>query len=518
METWTITRQRERHTAVGLTAAKLERVEHLSREWQRLVRELVHELWSPASIADVVPAKGAYSIQKRRRADGSMSRSPLNSHYQDTAIVRACAIVRAGWEQTFAAIRRKAARLPENERHEINWLLRWPSHLATIVAGGAVIPDVAKLAANDHERIQRRLCQWLMDLRPSQPNLRFRPQSELSDGHYRSFIRRGRPWLSIASLEKGRPIRLPMAGTDLEYLDGTVNLNCSIERDVRGRQRVVFRVATRAEVAAQIGLTAGADKGITNVLTLTTGDHKQAISYGTDYGRRLTQASNANVRRNRGRLRALARSRRNSARITKHNLGTVKLERQTRRARAALRQAHNAAIRSALTEQPVAVLAVEDLSFTRTSNRGKTVNRRLARWSKGQLHRDLIRLSEAHGVRLQVVNAAYSSQACPRCFWTDRSNRCGQAFRCSRCGLAGLADAVAASNLRSRLSDPEIARYTPHQSVKQILLQRAAERSAGSAPGEQALAGRSPDDLLRPVSAVPLATDSRLLTQPCEVA
>jgi hypothetical protein len=122
-------------------------------------------------------------------------------------------------------------------------------------------------------------------------------------------------------------------------------------------------------------------------------------------------------------------------------------------------------------------LAVEDLGFSHHTDRGPSANRRLARWAKGQLQRDLERLSEANGVGLKVVNAAYSSQACPACSWTERANRSGPAFRCRRCGTAGSSDAVAASNLRSRASDPEITRFAPATLVRQVLLRRAAERA-----------------------------------------
>ena len=182
-----------------------------------------------------------------------------------------------------------------------------------------------------------------------------------------------------------------------------------------------------------------------------------------------------------------------AARILKHNLGPVTRERRQRRAEARLTQIHNQAIKEALTAHPtITDLAVEDLGFTSTTDRGPSVNRRLSRWAKGQLHADLERLSEAYGVRLEVVNAAYSSQTCPVCSWTNRANRHGLVFRCRKCGYAGSSDAVAASTIRTRLSDPEITRFMPHVSVKQILDRRATTRAEalglptqdhGAAPG-----------------------------------
>jgi len=65
-------------------------------------------------------------------------------------------VIRGSWKQTFARTRSAAAKrypdttrevqdadgktsieqIENTSRHEINWLLRWPEHLATIYAGG----------------------------------------------------------------------------------------------------------------------------------------------------------------------------------------------------------------------------------------------------------------------------------------------------------------------------------------------------------------------------------------------
>jgi IS605 OrfB family transposase len=112
--------------------------------------------------------------------------------------------------------------------------------------------------------------------------------------------------------------------------------------------------------------------------------------------------------------------------MRRHNLGNVKRERRVRRSEARLRQIHNLAIKEALVAHPeVSTLAVEDLGFSSTTDRGPATNRRLSRWAKGQVQQDLERLSEANGVGLKVVNAAYSSQACPACAWTETSEQVG---------------------------------------------------------------------------------------------
>ncbi|MFF0115947.1 zinc ribbon domain-containing protein [Streptomyces prasinus] len=55
---------------------------------------------------------------------------------------------------------------------------------------------------------------------------------------------------------------------------------------------------------------------------------------------------------------------------------------------------------------------------------------------------------ECHSIE---VDAAYTSQHCPRCGHTERANRPDRdRFSCRRCGLAGPADHVAGVNVRNR--------------------------------------------------------------------
>ena len=76
------------------------------------------------------------------------------------------------------------------------------------------------------------------------------------------------------------------------------------------------------------------------------------------------------------------------------------------------------------------------------------------------------------------VNAVYSSQTCPVCGWVDPQNRKGDIFECRKCGFTADADQVAAMNLKARLHDEEITRYTSKSRVKEILLRRYFESSA----------------------------------------
>jgi len=484
----TLTRSQVRHAAIETDAVKVARVEAVAREWQRLVRWQVHQLLAPEAITLAARPR---SVVKAFRASPERSEfSTLGSHLQQEALTHACAIAAGGWEQAAQKVRsqiarrRSAGKISDLEAHEINWLLRWPSHLGEIMAGGVIVPDDARFAANDHGALDRWLRAALLRARPEQPRIR-RALWFLADAMtYRAALREGEhfpSWISLPSLEKGHPVRIPLAGAGISHLADGKTLRVSVERDTRGRKRIVLRYAITSEVAARTGaLIGGVDKGITTVLTVTESDADHATSHGTTYGTELTKVTGRLVQRNRGRLWAAAKAadEKTARHLRRHNLGNAKRERRRRKAEARLRSLHNLAIKDAFRAHPdVSTLAVEDLGFSRHTDRGSSANRRLARWAKGQLQVDLERLSEANGVGLAVVNAAYSSQACPACSWTERANRQGPRFRCRRCGTAGSSDAVAASNLRSRASDPEITRFMAHVAVKQVLLRRAADRA-----------------------------------------
>lgn len=75
----------------------------------------------------------------------------------------------------------------------------------------------------------------------------------------------------------------------------------------------------------------------------------------------------------------------------------------------------------------------------------------LSSWPFNQLGQHLAYKARRAGVPFLEVDAAYTSQTCPRCGHVSRKNRpVRDAFCCKVCGLAGPADLVAAVNVRQR--------------------------------------------------------------------
>ena len=72
-------------------------------------------------------------------------------------------------------------------------------------------------------------------------------------------------------------------------------------------------------------------------------------------------------------------------------------------------------------------------------------------WAFHQLERHIAYKARRAGVPVLLVDARYTSQVCPRCKHTARSNRPNRdTFSCRQCGLAGPADVVAAVSIRDR--------------------------------------------------------------------
>ncbi|GAA3212689.1 RNA-guided endonuclease InsQ/TnpB family protein [Nonomuraea helvata] len=97
-------------------------------------------------------------------------------------------------------------------------------------------------------------------------------------------------------------------------------------------------------------------------------------------------------------------------------------------------------------------IALEDLQGIRSRVRAHRLQRRtLHSWAFAQ-QIEFTRYKAARaGIAFTLVDPAYTSQACPQCGWTSRANRPARGqFACTRCGLAGHADHIAARNIARR--------------------------------------------------------------------
>ncbi|MFI7487584.1 RNA-guided endonuclease TnpB family protein [Micromonospora echinaurantiaca] len=280
----------------------------------------------------------------------------------------------------------------------------------------------------------------------------------------------GNVWLAVPGLEPRKPVMVPLSTTVAP--SGTLRL---ILRGGRVEVHYQYDAADMPSSRRPCGdRKIGVDKGYTEALTDSDGDH-----HGANLGALLTAASDRLTQRNRRRakLRSIANNatqrgkHAKAARIKANNLGTAKRDRQATRRRAQIRTEIFTAAHSVVDKANLVV--AEDLTKTFAGRKklGKNMSRRLAAWTKGVTAEALENVSERRGSAFVLVNAAYTSQVCPRC--GGLGHRDGDRLHCTGCGVVWQADHAAAINVLRRHGDPDITLHTPHKRVKGILRARA---------------------------------------------
>ena len=518
----TLVRSRERHSHILTDAAKIDEIEVVCRLSQDLRRETVYKYWPFEFLPTVL--HNPKSVVTARRHNGEAERNSLRSHQQGQAVLSGLGVIRGSWEQCFAAVRSKAARrkntglFSEAEAHEINWLLRWPEMLVLILRGQTVVPDPKRkdgtenldFTGNDHSK----LCRWLKgaleDSRPGQSSLKHKVFMEIEGGTYRARLSKKSTrfpiWLSVPGLIKGETIKIPMAGESLEFLEGSGNLSVFVVQDSKGIKRLLFRKAVKIEIedvpdtkTEEVGL----DKGANNAIVATGSDAEHAQFFGTQMGEVLRRCSDRSFRRGRSQFQSRADNlsgrftpkgrfhgnpnpteaqKRTARNIRRNNLGTTRRDNEERRAHAQIQNLNGRSARELMEAYPNArIFYEEQLDFVGENlSRGKDINRKTNRWTKKELSIAIESHVSAGRASRQLVKAAYTSQACPLCSWTDRGNRSDGRFECQHCGYSGHADAVASSNVLTRGRDQTISLFTPYKEVKKSLLEQHAKWRASA--------------------------------------
>ncbi|MEV1241334.1 transposase [Nonomuraea sp. NPDC049750] len=109
-------------------------------------------------------------------------------------------------------------------------------------------------------------------------------------------------------------------------------------------------------------------------------------------------------------------------------------------------------------------IALEDLQGIRARVRAHRLQRHtLHSWAFAQQITFTRYKAARAGIAFALVDPAYTSQACPECGYVSRANRPARGrFVCTRCGLAGHADHIAARNIATRGAAGWAAINQPH--------------------------------------------------------
>ncbi len=270
-------------------------------------------------------------------------------------------------------------------------------------------------------------------------------------------------WLRISTLEKGKPIYIPVRlsayhKTALEGLSPNSSVTLNRRQD---RWWLTLTTTQPLPPVAPEGArgTVGMDIGIRHTLTDSTGKHYGAFS---DKLRKDNQREQEK-RQRKAKLRACLKKKGCERLPRLSSASGVRLARCTR-------QAINFAVNRFFDDHAAYRIAAEALSIAAMRFKSHRMNGVLKASDLAHIVRQVKWNATKRGVALVFVQAAYSSQECPHCHFTARANRPNQqTFCCTVCGFAENADVVAACNLEKRLDDAPLAACRTFQDVQAVV-------------------------------------------------
>ena len=244
-------------------------------------------------------------------------------------------------------------------------------------------------------------------------------------------------WLSVASLERGKRIALPLLHHD--YADDRggerANTFSLFKRGGEWFARSVQYVAPKPWPKHSVEIL-GIDLGMRNLVATSEGD-----LFGRGFLPKLSKLDKELMRVQKG-LQAAGEKRLSSCKryrqIVEKIRGLVKTEVQT-------------ALGKALELHRPKKVAVEALSFSQDSSLSRRMNRLVRGFGQRVFDQTLGEKSEEFGFEVAEVDPAYTSQACSRCGFALRANRQNEKFKCKSCGHLAHADIGAAKNIAKRL-------------------------------------------------------------------
>lgn len=246
-------------------------------------------------------------------------------------------------------------------------------------------------------------------------------------------------WVKLATLDKGHPVLIPLEKNS--YHDANMAMSeerRSIQLSVKeGRVTVgIVREEPDAELRAERD-TIGLDWGICSMFATSDGR-----LYGRVFMDWLRDADEQ-----------IEHRRAECVKLRIPLKTDPEYQRLNKRVRDRVKNETGRIVNILIRDDTVSTLAVEDLDF-RGGGLSRRMNRILTRAGRGAVRAKLDRIIESHGIRVDKVNPAYTSQECSKCGYVDKRNRSSQSrFKCQYCGHSVNADVNAARVIKGRSLD-----------------------------------------------------------------
>jgi IS605 OrfB family transposase len=417
-------------------------------------------------------------IRDQAVKDKYQSVGGLQARMWKLALTDACETMDKYFQSRFDVIKKKISNKSwsDNQKHYAYWLLSDYPRLFSLLDDMVPVFNSNKriedIEHNHAKTVVNFVRKSITTLLTKQPKVN-KARSFVLDSDCYKFHEHGKKeggktqFLSVMGLEPGKRIAIPLKGH--QKVSGTIRI--VTDDKVNYRVHVGFDLKTNIMPNDAMDIEA-LDFGYTEVATNQHGNR-----YGINLGKVLTQASDD--RTDKGRKRNKLRSVANKAyakgdvnkarRIKRNNLGQIKWKAREQDVKGSIDREVNTAFNQLNSK----IVVTEDLTHVFShKDMGKKVNYRLSNWVKGSLRERIEFKALVKGFNHKTVNAAYTSQTCPRCGSVHKKNRVIDKFKCTNCAFEGQADQLAAMNLVERYHDQEITRYMPYGVVKQILTSR----------------------------------------------
>ena len=276
-------------------------------------------------------------------------------------------------------------------------------------------------------------------------------------------------WLKVATLEKYKPIYLPikLSKYHKQMLEGHLpNTSTTLSKREDGSWWLTLTI-TEEVIAPSPNPEAviGVDVGIKNFITSSQG--KQ---YGSFSGNLATQhKADRQKRKRKAKLIACLKKKG----LPKEKLPSTSSRSGQKLARQ-VKQSINRSVNLLLDDLPEDVTVVyEELNVASMRFKARAMNAYLYASNLGHIPKQMAWACAKRGIATLTVNPAYSSQQCPKCNLACRDNRKTQeTFSCKCCSYAAPADYNAACNLANRANDPELLQCHNKEEIKALLALR----------------------------------------------
>ncbi len=271
-------------------------------------------------------------------------------------------------------------------------------------------------------------------------------------------------WLKTATLEKGKPVLVPvkMHKYGKEILETGKLCSGVLLSFEKGQWYASFVVETENKKPETREHVTGVDLGINSLFTTAYGFFGQY----SDKLRKVVKKSD---------LKRKRKQKLNSC-LKKKGLPTVDL--YDRKTEATVRNEIGRAANQLINSLPANCLVVlERLSIGGMRFKSRMMNRVLKASKIGYASDRLKEKLDLNHVRYTTVPAAYSSQECSRCGYVDKKNRPAQEiFNCRFCNHSENADVNASRIIAKRFDDAEVKGMTDYRKLKPLLLERFFRR------------------------------------------